>query len=166
MAKLKSGKNRRRRARKRVPGRLAGLKKKVERGSLWGKEIVVEPRGEAKMSEVLTDFVEPYLESADTRQDHQKLLMIAIVAWNTALLPEEKQQGVIDELVDQSLPKDADSLRTNMKQVVSELITRKKRYFSEYKRVIIDFELKDRGDSYYLSVASTLEGKTTDPESG
>ena len=116
MAKPKSGKNRRKRARKRVPRRLAGLKKKVEQGSLRGKEIVVEPRGEAKMSEVLTDFVEPYLESADTKQDHQKLLMIAIVAWNTALLPEERQQGVIDELVGQSLPKEAEPRRTKRAQ--------------------------------------------------
>jgi len=114
------------------------------------------------MSEVLTDFVEPYLESVDTEEDHHKLLMIAIAAWNIALLPEEEQQqDILDKLVRQSLAEATEELRAGMKEIVSQLIIRKKLYFAEYERAIIDYELTDLGDSYYLSVASTLKEKTS-----
>ena len=44
------------------------------------------------MSDVLTSFIEPYIEFADSKEDHEKLLMLAIVAWNASFLSEKEQQ--------------------------------------------------------------------------
>lgn len=155
-SKSRKAKRRQRRRRKRRQKPLEGLKRKLEQGPLQGQEFVIEPSGEVKMSEVLTAFIEPYIESASTEEAHQKLLMLAIVAWNAALLPEEDQQDIVDKAVE-AIPAASWAMRAYMRAFMSELIERKKTYFSEYTRMIIDFELTDRGEDYYLSVASTLE---------
>lgn len=135
---------------------MENLKRRLEQGPLREQEFVIEPSGEAKMSEVLTAFVEPYLESAHTEEAYRKLLAIAIVAWNTALLPEEDQQDIVDEALE-TMPATSEQVKTDLREIVNMLIARKKAYFSEYKRMIVDFELTDRGEDYYLSVASTVE---------
>jgi len=108
------------------------------------------------MSEVLTDFIEPYLEFTDTEEAYRKLLTLAIVAWNTSLLPEEKQQDMIDETLE-AMPETAEEVKTGLREIVNLLMARKKVYFSEYRRMILGYELTDTGKGYYLSVASTLE---------
>jgi len=112
------------------------------------------------MSEVLKDFVQPYLESADTKEAYRKLLTLAILAWNVALLPEKEQQATVDRLVDETLATATQGLKTDMKEIVNMLIARKKSYFSENKRTIINYQLTDTGRDYYLVVASTLEETT------
>ena len=155
-SKSKKAKQRQRRRHKRRQKPLEGLKRKLEQGPLQGQEFVIEPSGEVKMSEVLMAFVEPYIESANTEEAHRKLLMLAIVAWNAALLPEEDQQDIVDKAV-KAIPAASWAMRAYMKSFMSELIERKKTYFSEYTRMMLDFELTDMGEGYHLSVASTLE---------
>ena len=145
-----------RRKRKRRQKPLEGLKRKLEQGPLQGQEFVIEPSGEVKMSEVLTAFIEPYIESASTEEAYRKLLMLAIVAWNAALLPEDDQQDMVDKAVE-VMPAASWAMRAYMRAIMSELIERKKTYFSEYTRMILDFELTEMGEDYHLSVASTLE---------
>ena len=108
------------------------------------------------MSEVLTDFVEPYLEFADTDEAYRKLLTLAVTAWNASLLPEEEQRDMVDRIFGEALPAATEELKTDLKEIMSILIARKKKFFSEYTRTIIDFELTDRGRDYHLTVASTL----------
>jgi hypothetical protein len=54
-----------------------------------------------------------------------------------------------------------DELRADLKGFLNTLMARKKAHFSQYNRVIVDFELTERrrGD-LHLSVASTLEPDT------
>ncbi len=108
------------------------------------------------MSEVLMDFVEPYLEFADTEEDFRKLLTLAAIAWNASFLSKEEQQDIVDSILDEGIPGATEELKTGLKEIVNMLIARKKAYFSQYTRRIIDFELTDIGRGYHLSVASTL----------
>jgi hypothetical protein len=153
----KSKKTKQSRKRKRKQKRFAGLKRKLEQGPHRGEKILIEPSGEEKMSEVLTDFVEPYLEFADTDEAHRKLLTLAIMAWNASFLPEKEQQDMINRVLDTGIPTGADELKAGLKEIVNMLIIRKKVYFSGHTRKIIDYELTDRGRDYHLAVASTLE---------
>lgn len=158
MASSKSRKTKRRRrgTRKRKQKWFERLKSKLEQGLFRGQKIIIEPSGQVKMSEVLADFVEPYLEFADTEEAYQKLLTLAVVAWNTSLFPEEEQQDMIDKTLE-AMPETPEEVKTGLKEIVNMLMARKKIYFSEYKRMIIDFELTDTGRGYHLSVVSTLE---------
>jgi hypothetical protein len=152
----RSKKIRRKQRLKKKQQRLVSLKRKLERGPFRGEKIVIEPRGEAKMSEVLTDSVEPYLEFADT-EAYRKLLTLAVMAWNASFLPEKEQQNMIDSVLDKGIPTGTQDLKAGLKEIVDMLIVRKKEFFSEYKRKIIDYELTDTGRDYHISVASTLE---------
>jgi hypothetical protein len=52
--------------------------------------------GEVKMSEVLEEFVEPYLDFAQNRSQREKLFSIAVIAWNLAIMPGNERQPMID----------------------------------------------------------------------
>lgn len=132
------------------------LKSKLEQESFQFEQIVLEPEGEVKMSEVLTDFIEPYREEADTEQAYRRLLTLAVMAWNASLFPKEEQQDMVDKILNEGIPEADEELKEELKEILSELISRKQRYFSEYKRMIIDFNFKNIGGKYHLSVASTL----------
>jgi len=130
---------------------------KLKQSPLPSSKFVLAPEGEAKMSEVLEDFIAPYKQQADTEEAMQKLLTVAVVAWNASFFSESEQQEHIEKMQAEGMPDAPDQVKTEFKEIVSQFISRKKRYFSEYKRLIIDFDLKDIGGQYHLSVASTVD---------
>lgn len=50
-----------------------------------------------------------------------------------------------------------EEVRADARAIISELVERKERYFSEYKRMIIDYEVTDTGKDYHLVVISTAD---------
>lgn len=134
--------------------RFGNLEKKL-RDHFPGEQIAFVP-SETKMSEVLLDFVAPYQNVIDdTKEGLGKLLMIAVAAWNMSLLPEEEQRAMLDDLA-KALPSDKKT-QTGFREIVASLIARKKVHFAEYDRFIIEFDITDQGDEYYVTVASTAE---------
>ena len=65
------------------------LKRKLAQWPLRDMEIVIEPQGQVKMSDVLERFVEPYLEFVDTAEAHSTLFTLGALAWNAAFLPPD-----------------------------------------------------------------------------
>lgn len=63
---------------------------------LDGCKIVVQPSGETKMSEVLLEFIEPYSQYWKTKEELNKLLGVAVIAWNAALLPGNERKEIIE----------------------------------------------------------------------
>ena len=80
--------------------------------------------------------------------------MVAIVAWNTTLLPEKEQKPMVKKMLKSlSLPR---SVLRDMKGIMEELIERKNKHFAEHTRVIMDYQVTETRDGYHLSVASIL----------
>ncbi len=134
------------------------LEKKVKTGPLGNKfaGIVANPQGEVKMSEVLESFVEPYLDSAETRKEKQMLLEIAVIAWNLAIMPEADRQPLINQMLEAGVKSKDPVAQQEMKAFFEELIDRKQKFFAQNQRFIVDFQLQDAGRQFHLSVASTL----------
>lgn len=63
---------------------------------------------------------------------------------------------MINTMLTEGFPKANKETKQGVRDILEQLIARKKQYFSETKRLIIDFDLKDTGKDYHLSVASTL----------
>jgi len=121
-------------------------------------DIVIDPPGEVKMSDVLTRFVAKEMKSSDTREATEMLLTLAIIAWNASFLPEQEQKKMMDTVLSKGLPTVTRESRADMKEFIEELIARKHKRFSKYTRWIISFELVDLEDGdFYLNVASTLK---------
>ena len=157
MSAPKSRKNRRKHEHQQT--RFDDLQRKLEQGPFAHQEIVIEPENAAKMSDMLEDFVEPYRDTADTKDAYQKLLTLGMMAWNAALLPAKEQQNMLQQLLDR-LPHTSAEDKKVLTVFLRELIERKLKYFSQNRRAILSIDLQDTGDGYYLSVASTLEKKS------
>jgi hypothetical protein len=157
MAK-KRGKRKVKRKRRKTPDRYKPLVSKLQSKGLLDKydvEVRYEPSGVAKMSEVVIDFIEPYAEYAETYEAYQKLVMIAIVAWNTTLLPEKKQKPMIKKMIKSLSLSRSDARDT--KGIIEELIERKNKHFAEHTRTIMDYQVIEKRDGFHLSVASALD---------
>ncbi len=148
------------------------LSKKVLNGEFGGKfaGTMISPSGEVKMSEVLEDFVEPYLEFVrNNHQQRKHLFGMAMTAWNLSLLPEDEREVMLEKAIEQAtagtvLEKaieqataGTDLLKQGFSAIIGSMITRKLDYFADNRRLIVNFELKDMGDGFQLLVASTLE---------
>ncbi len=121
-----------------------------------GTRVVYEPEGREKMSEVLEELVEPYRDQAEGYDAFKKLLQLGVLAWNAALLPEEKRQVMVDEILAAGFARASAADRAEVRQFIEAMIRRKEELFAANRRAIISFELTDRGDDFYISVASTL----------
>ena len=161
MAKKKLSRDQKRKQKKqkrarqhRDPGQQ--LVRRMQREGVKAK-FVRNPPGMDKMSDVLLDFIDPYYEIANTEDALHKLITTAIVAWNTALLPETERADKLQQLAT-ALPEET---HKDFYVIVQEMIERKERYFAQYDRMILDYELVDRGGDYHVSVMSTPPGQAS-----
>jgi hypothetical protein len=128
------------------------ISKLEKRGLLKGRKILYEPEGYEKLSAVMWDFIEPYRNYATTNEALRKIITLAILAWNASMLPDDKAKDMVEKIVDnQPLSKSDHDM---MISVVKNLIERKKKYFAQYTRDILDYELIETEDEFRLSIVS------------
>ena len=125
--------------------------------NLKGKviDVIANPKGEVKMSEVLEAFVEPYLDVASNLEQRQKMFALAVVAWNIALLPEEEQQKEMEMMINQIFGGHDRQMQRDIRDILKELVERKQKFFADNQRYILDFELTGRRNDLRLSVVSS-----------
>lgn len=121
-------------------------------GPLGDVMVIATPPGEAKMSEVLKKFVEPYYAECKTEEDVRKLLSLAALIWNTALLPSSDREPIIQTLVEAVPPED----RRLIREHVEEMLHRKATYFAGNTRAIVSYEMTMTPTGLHLSVMSTF----------
>lgn len=71
-------------------------------------------------------------------------------------MPENKRQQMIDQVIEQGMRGNDPLARQDAREIIDGLIARKQTFFADNKRYIIDFQLQDMGQTFHLSVASTL----------
>jgi hypothetical protein len=150
---MKSSRKKQRKRRRKKRGADGALNRRVRRQFPGTKVVVGKARDGVKMSAVLEEFIAPYREVADTEDALRKLLTTALVAWNAALLPAQEREAHLEKIFE-TFPKE---VRADGMAVIGELMERKERYFSEYTRMILDYELTDTGENYHLVVISTVD---------
>ena len=129
------------------------LRRRVQQQFPNQKVVAGEALDGVKMSEVLKEFIAPYRDIANTEEAFRKLLVTAVIAWNAALFPAEERKAHLEKVLE-ALPEE---VRADGRAIINELIERKKRCFSEYKRMIVDYEVTDTGKDYHLVVISTAD---------
>jgi len=136
---------------------LTQFAKKMVQDSLSqsGAKIVTNPVGVIRMSEVLEEFVDPYIHLYQNGEERKSIFSVAIFAWNLAIEPEEVRKSKIDEVIEKTMAHGTEQNRKDMRLLLEELIARKYQYFNEINRLIVDFQMKGSGDQFHLSVAST-----------
>ena len=138
---------------------LSAIEKLIEKAAknLHNKDIRVEIQENDKISEALTDFIEPYIEDEDD-EDLEMVLDLATFAWNLSFFSKKVAQKEIERMLqdEEMMPADTEpEAKEELKRILGQMIARKKRHFSKYKRLIIDYDLRNEDDGVYLSVIST-----------
>jgi hypothetical protein len=131
------------------------LKKQLRAEPAFKNLKIVEGANEEKMSAVLLQFVEPYQAQATSIQDYEKLIVLAMMAWNAALLEGAARQQMIEGVKEAFLSSSGQEWDQALDQVLTQLIQRKERYFAENKRFIIDYRVSESEDEYNLAIVST-----------
>ena len=92
-------------------------------------------------------------------QEKEGIIMMAIVAWNIAIIADEDTESAIDYIEDYLRSLDFKK-KSEEKEVVScvllALVEKKWMEFSEIQRLIIDFEAIESKDEFQLHVDSLV----------
>ncbi len=120
---------------------------------LHNTQVIVNPAGTEKMSEVILRFAEPLKD--DYGIVSRAMIEIAIIIWNASFMPKDMQRKAVEDIVN-VLPRDDREARREMLLTVNMLLERKKQYFSNNKRLIMDYHITASAHSINLDVVSTI----------
>src|SRR4029453_9828098 len=111
----------------------------------WGNYTVLHHLPQTtKMSEVLWEFLAPYTPLAPDREAMEKLLALAIAAWNVALFPGGERAQRLPELRGAV----AAEAREDVLELIEEMVARKERAFAQHTRYILNYELTEQRERY------------------
>ena len=133
----------------------AKLLKRIEKSpSFSNYQIIQVPPSKEKMSEVILDFLEPIINLCEAEENLDKAVGFGILVWNASLLPRKQRRETIEEFT-KAWGFENQEMRSDFKYFFKFLLKRKKRYFSENKRIIVDYQFSRVGKKLMLYVVST-----------
>jgi SEC-C motif len=113
-----------------------------------------EELGIEKMSDIILDFADDMLRQSETKDEEKKAIMMAIIAWNLALLKPAERKEKLNDFVNNMFAK---SEQQGFKQLLQLLIEKKLELYPDINRHIINFEILDtHHNGLHLNVASTI----------
>jgi hypothetical protein len=116
-------------------------------------EVILNDDRLEKMSDVIHRFAEPLQdENGDVPAN---MLRFAILVWNASLLSKDKQEEAFRDII-KALPGKERGVREVALLAIAMLLERKEKYFSDNKRVIIDYDITETEDMLNLNVVSTV----------
>ena len=99
---------------------------------------------DVRMSDVILKLAEPLLKKyGNTPKRFESIIALTIAAWNKALLPDEKQVAVEQELIDIIFPKDgrADEVG-GILQAFDIIDERRKLLFPKLRKFVASYDIK------------------------
>jgi hypothetical protein len=111
-----------------------------------------------KMSEVILDFAEPLLNTIDDDDElFEEVIRFAVICWNASFLPEKEQKQILCSMVDGMAKSDV-LLRLSVRDDIRMLLERKKAFFADDKRMLIEFEvIKEKGSRRLLAMSALIK---------
>jgi hypothetical protein len=117
-------------------------------------KVVEGPVGE-KMSAVVLSFIAPYRHRVDSRPAFERLVVMAILAWNVTIVEEPARQDLIEATRKLVVSQAGSRWGQAFDDLLASLIQRKKRYFADNKRLIFDYRVSETEGEYRVAVVST-----------
>jgi hypothetical protein len=139
---------------KRVKSNLLGANKET----VWIQDL----QGERKMSEVILEFVGPLMREDDSFETSEKLITMAMIAWNLGLDDETESKVKFDSLFNELRRTMDEDLAIEFLKQVALLVARKHEYFSEVNRIVLDWHLTNTSQGPHLDVVSTFKNNDQD----
>ena len=126
---------------------------RMQRQSQDGEVLVIPQGGLVSMSEALIDFMEINSQEWTNEEHLRKMIVLGMVAWNTAIASGAEREKLIQSTV-ATLPPD---IRAEARVHLNMLIHRKESFFHNNKRLMLDYKLTMTPSGPYIQVMSTLD---------
>jgi len=107
-----------------------------------------------KMSEIILEFAEPLLEEASDMQKGESAIAFSVIVWNLSLMPLEEQEKQKEYIIKEFSNKDK-SFTKDMVEIMEILLERKNKYFSNVRRLVVNYEVGVTNEQLHLQVTST-----------
>lgn len=153
---------RKRKAQKRnLPSSQQDLSKRVQLFEYFKDTKIVPNTGEAeKMSDVILRFATPLQDEYGIVPPN--MIRFAILVWNASVLPKKDQAEIIKDIA-RVLPNPDEEMKEITESIIIMLLERKEKYFSDNKRFIVDYNIRETSRRIHLDCVSTMpEGYTPD----
>lgn len=126
------------------------------------KQVTLQTTEEAgldKMSDIILEFASELLDSANSKQEKEGIMSMAIVAWNIAILSDATKLSPIDCIQDflqtTGIEEEGSEEEEVTAAILLELIIKKQEMFPNISRLVVDFEVKAMRNELQLNVASS-----------
>ena len=107
---------------------------------------VVTRRTGRKVSEILMEFAQPWLDEARNDDQRKSVIGMAVLAWNAAMIPEPEQcEGYLLE-----------KLEASGMAILKGMIARKLALYPEETRPILDYQITGTQDKLRVEVVFSL----------
>ena len=102
-----------------------------------------------RMSEVILDFADELLQMTSNHKEMELTIILAIVAWNVTIAGGDIEETFekFDSVFENKIPNE-------FRQLLQWLVEKKQKYYSEYDRSIVDFNITRKKGGIRLDVIS------------
>jgi hypothetical protein len=104
-----------------------------------------------KVSDALVTLIRPWLGGEESLEEYRGAAQMGVIAWNLSLLDPRKRKKQLAR----ALKKVARSDAAVFRQMLEEMLARKRELFPQDRRWIVGVEVTDRGDQFHIMAAST-----------
>jgi hypothetical protein len=106
-----------------------------------------------KMSAIILDLADFLLKAASTKQQEHSAISIACLAWNMSILDSMRGQESLDDFFKD---KDDPDFKTDVEDIIGTMIAKKRHYYPDINRIIVDFELLQNKKNIHLTIMSIV----------
>ncbi len=122
----------------------------------WATKVVTsETLGQPKLSDRLVRVARPFLDEADELAEAQSIINMAVIAWNSCVLPDSERRYLLDKLWKDVLPVDESDQQVG-REILRRMTARKEKLFPDDRRFVAHSKVSLERDNWHVQVASTV----------
>lgn len=106
-----------------------------------------------KMSAIILDLADFLLKAASTKQQEHSAISITCLAWNISILDSTRGQEYLDKFFKD---KDDPDFKADAEDIIETMIAKKRHYYPDINRIIVDFELLQNKKDIHLTIMSIV----------
>lgn len=120
--------------------------------------LFVEPDDQMiKMSEIIIELAEEFLDKVDTNKQRKVILELACLAWNIGVVVEQTEKFPdLDELIEDKMSIENTGVKEGLREILLALITKKLTNYAFIDRMIIDYKITDTKKDFRIDVVSII----------
>lgn len=146
------------RIRRKKSSALDKLKRKIQSDEFFKENQItfIDTPGK-KLSAVLIEFIAPYDDPSYNEHAYDKLITMAVIAWNAAILEGKERKQFVNEAIASIVEITGEEWRKGAEDTLAMMINRKEQFFADDKRFVVEYSWTETKSHRHLAVATVLK---------